>query len=209
MSYVNRIENTINSFSPKSNGQWSSELVLTITELVKLLNEVKKDKGIESLIYHGACYKVLSFSLQYLCAPLTNMPPQVLIIGIEGLDYGNNLFEELDYSRNILSKLELNDERSQDLYKKIDLLFSQFKQIHGYSDGGCYIATMVYDDYNHPQVIKLRRFRDDVLLKTLIGVLFVKLYYKYSPSFVKRIKGYHSINIVFKKILDAIIYFIK
>ena len=92
MSYVNRIENIINSFSPKRNGDWSSELVLTITELVKLLNEVKQDKGIESLIYHGACYKVLSFSLQYLCAPLTNMPPQVLIIGIEGLDYGNNLY---------------------------------------------------------------------------------------------------------------------
>ena len=68
---------------------------------------------------------------------------------------------------------------------------------------------MVYEDYNHPQVIKLRRFRDDFLLKNLIGVLFVNLYYKYSPSFVKRMKGHHSINIVFKKILDTIIYFIK
>lgn len=33
---------------------------------------------------------------------------------------------------------------------------------------GCYIATMAYGDYNHPQVIKLRKFRDDVL-KSNIG----------------------------------------
>ena len=26
---------------------------------------------------------------------------------------------------------------------------------------GCYIATMVYGDYNHPQVLVLRRFRDE------------------------------------------------
>ena len=45
MSYVNRIENKINNFSPKTNGSMPSELVHTITELVNILDEVKQDKG--------------------------------------------------------------------------------------------------------------------------------------------------------------------
>jgi hypothetical protein len=35
------------------------------------------------------------------------------------------------------------------------------------NSGGCYIATMVYGDYNHPQVMVLRDFRDEVLLHSL------------------------------------------
>lgn len=52
-------------------------------------------------------------------------------------------------------------------------------------EGRCYIATMVYGDYNHPDVLLLRNFRDSFLNKILFGVLFIKVYYKYSPRFVK------------------------
>lgn len=31
--------------------------------------------------------------------------------------------------------------------------------------GGCYIATMVYGNYDHPQVMVLRDFRDSYLAK--------------------------------------------
>jgi ribosomal protein L7/L12 len=47
---------------------------------------------------------------------------------------------------------------------------------------GCFIATVCYDGYDTPQVIKLRAFRDDVLLKSLSGRLFVKIYYLLSPK---------------------------
>ena len=30
------------------------------------------------------------------------------------------------------------------------------------NNSGCYIATMAYGDYDHPQVLVLRRFRDDI-----------------------------------------------
>lgn len=33
------------------------------------------------------------------------------------------------------------------------------------SSSGCYIATMVYGDYDHPQVLVLRDFRDQILQK--------------------------------------------
>lgn len=47
--------------------------------------------------------------------------------------------------------------------------------------GGCFIATAVYGDYNAPEVIELRDFRDTFLSKYYIGNAFIKNYYKYSP----------------------------
>ncbi len=75
--------------------------------------------------------------------------------------------------------------------------------------GGCYIATMAYGDYDHPQVVELRRFRDDFLSKTIIGRSFIKLYYKYSPSMVEKLKNKQSINLIIRKGLDEFIKAIK
>ena len=78
------------------------------------------------------------------------------------------------------------------------------------NSSGCYIATMVYGDYEHPQVIVLRKFRNDVLLRYFIGKLFVKLYYFISPKIVLVIKNNNTINRIIRKILDNLIgYIIK
>ena len=73
------------------------------------------------------------------------------------------------------------------------------------SSSGCYIATMVFKDYNHPKVMVLRNFRDDFLLNYFVGREFVKFYYKYSPSLVKLLKDKRSINNIIKKSLNMII----
>jgi hypothetical protein len=77
------------------------------------------------------------------------------------------------------------------------------------SDGGCYIATMAYGDYDHPQVLELRKFRDDFLNKTIIGRSFIKFYYKYSPRLVKSLKNKQGINLILRKSLDQFIKTIK
>ncbi|WP_166382472.1 CFI-box-CTERM domain-containing protein [Polaribacter sp. 11A2H] len=77
------------------------------------------------------------------------------------------------------------------------------------TDSGCYIATMAYGDYNHPQVIELRNFRDDFLSKTIVGRHFIKFYYKYSPSLVEKLKNKQSINLIIRKGLDQFIKAIK
>jgi hypothetical protein len=46
---------------------------------------------------------------------------------------------------------------------------------------GCFIATAVYDSYDAPEVITLRRFRDNRLLHSTFGKQFVKGYYCLSP----------------------------
>ena len=51
---------------------------------------------------------------------------------------------------------------------------------------GCYIATAVYGSYDCPEVWMLRRYRDNYLMNSFFGRLFVKCYYLISPALVKR-----------------------
>ena len=54
----------------------------------------------------------------------------------------------------------------------------------GGGGGGCFIATAAFGSYVEPEVLWLRRFRDEFLLKqwNLPGKMFVDLYYEYSPA---------------------------
>lgn len=77
------------------------------------------------------------------------------------------------------------------------------------SGGGCYIATMAYGDYDHPQVLELRKFRDEFLDKFYLGKQFIKFYYKYSPKLVEKLKNKESINTAIRKALDQFVEIIK
>lgn len=77
------------------------------------------------------------------------------------------------------------------------------------AEGNCYIATMAYGDYDHPQVLELRRFRDDFLRKTILGRKFIELYYELSPSLVEILKNKSSVNLIIRKGLDQFIKAIK
>lgn len=46
----------------------------------------------------------------------------------------------------------------------------------------CFIATAVYGDPSCYQVRELRKYRDETLLKSILGRAFVKTYYKVSPA---------------------------
>ena len=77
------------------------------------------------------------------------------------------------------------------------------------SKDGCYIATMVYGSYDHPQVLILRRFRDNVLDKSFFGRWFIKTYYYYSPKLVDKLKNRKTINMVIRKVLNQFIRIIR
>jgi len=74
---------------------------------------------------------------------------------------------------------------------------------------GCYIATMAYGDYEHPQVLKLRKFRDEFLRKSYLGRKFIKLYYKYSPLLVEKLKDKPKTNNIIRSLLDKLIKIIR
>lgn len=75
--------------------------------------------------------------------------------------------------------------------------------------GGCYIATMAYGSYEHPQVLVLRDFRDNYLSKSNWGKSFIATYYKYSPMLVERLKHMTTFNRFIRGLLDLFIRIIK
>ena len=77
-----------------------------------------------------------------------------------------------------------------------------------YRNDGCYIATMAYQDINHPKVQVFRMFRDNTLVNYEAGRRFISFYYAHSPSWVKVLKGKKRINYVIRKLLDGMVYFI-
>lgn len=74
---------------------------------------------------------------------------------------------------------------------------------------GCYIATMAYGDYDHPQVMELRKFRDEFLNKSVLGRSFIRFYYKHSPLLVQRLKDKTKTNDIIRTLLDQFIKIIK
>lgn len=52
------------------------------------------------------------------------------------------------------------------------------------NDKRCYVATAIFGAYSS-ETILLRKWRDDKLRKTILGRLFIKLYYKISPLLLR------------------------
>jgi hypothetical protein len=82
------------------------------------------------------------------------------------------------------------------------------KTISTASDG-CYIATMAYGNYDHPQVMELRNFRDQFLSKSMLGRSFIRFYYKYSPILVEKLRDKPKANKVIRTLLDKLIKTIR
>lgn len=73
------------------------------------------------------------------------------------------------------------------------------------ADNACYIATMVYGDPEHTQVLHLRRFRDTVLASTLIGRCLVRIYYLFSPWLVVKLRHNKVVHRFLRYCLDGLI----
>ena len=56
------------------------------------------------------------------------------------------------------------------------------------SGGGCFVATATMGNYNHPVVLDLRKYRDEVLRKSFAGNIFIKIYYSVGPFFANLIE---------------------
>lgn len=53
--------------------------------------------------------------------------------------------------------------------------------------GSCYIATACYGSYDHPDVRIFRQFRDQTLMPSMFGRIFVWSYYRLSPPIATRL----------------------
>ena len=136
----------------------------------------------------------------------------------------HNMYECRDLLRSILN-IEMTPKTNSHLKKNLAIIErnveinggnteeARFKKSQNLTrvenNSGCYIATMVYGDYNHPQVLVLRDFRDSFLTNFYLGRAFIKLYYQYSPGWVKALENKKTFNKIIKGILNISINFIR
>lgn len=66
----------------------------------------------------------------------------------------------------------------------------------------CFIATTVYGDYHHPQVQRLRSFRDERLLNYWTGRRFIEAYYKMGPHLARWIYPHPRVKRFVRVLLD-------
>lgn len=70
---------------------------------------------------------------------------------------------------------------------------------------GCYIATAVYGTYDSPELWTLRRFRDEKLRASALGSMFVRLYYRLSPTLVRHLGKYKFPKKCLRPLLDKFV----
>ena len=70
---------------------------------------------------------------------------------------------------------------------------------------GCFVATAVYGSYDHPDVIKLRQFRDDMLLTSELGSSLVSFYYRYGPILARHLRERKKLKTPIRKMLSLFV----
>jgi len=76
--------------------------------------------------------------------------------------------------------------------------------------GGCFIATAIYGSPFAQEVALLQNLRDEVLMKSSIGLKFVAEYYRFSPTIARVInKSRITKNIVRLTIISPLIKGVK
>ena len=103
----------------------------------------------------------------------------------------------------------VRDKRQRQTRQSLKRTFRSFSGGKRRKKNGCYVATCVYGSYDCPEVWVLRRYRDNVLEKTIIGRLFVSTYYFISPSVVNLWGNNRTVRNVWKKALDHMVIYLK
>jgi uncharacterized CHY-type Zn-finger protein len=78
-----------------------------------------------------------------------------------------------------------------------------------YKDNSCFIATAAYGTPLAPEIQVLRNWRDNSLIKTKHGRLFVDAYYRISPTIAKNIEKSEKKKTYTRLMLTPIVKYFK
>ncbi len=76
-------------------------------------------------------------------------------------------------------------------------------------DEGCFIATAAYGSPDVDVVLRLREFRDERLLTSGLGTVFVRIYYRFSPPVARFIRDKESTKAAIRKLLKTFTSFLR
>ncbi len=229
---IERIAKRLSDFKDESDGPFSE--LIGYPQIEQFVNSCRSDLmaikdvlGVNDDLYINISSAVASTAINAVVKKL-NAAQQML--GIDHISYGrSSLRDDVMRARDVMRGISLLDMSAQcrsyfnknndtldsicdsicGIFTSGSIRFHQTPTLDPPKSGGCYIATMVYGDYDHPQVMVLRNFRDTYLAKREWGKRFIRFYYKHSPGWVERLKNHKRINQAIKLILDSFVSFWK
>jgi len=198
--------------SPFSKNEYNINLFRLSRDIVKKckpkLDAIKLAVGSTNEIYQKLSNDIASLALACLIDYVNGKVKSVLVlpksVGEHEIN-SMNAIGELDMNFEIRKRYNDQKQSLNNLHKAIQKRSSTSSS----GSSGCYIATMAYGNYDHPQVMVLREFRDDVLSKSRFGKWFIKTYYYYSPKMVEKMKNKKLLNALIRKGLNQFIKLIK
>lgn len=202
---LNFIDKMLDSFDDRSDNFESAELLINLC--IPKLKIIKDVMGKENQTYLRTSTQVAKTASYNVGIVFNTM--------VDRYRADKSLFQEhlkmVFKSNNLLDLISTMDIEDQFLIqlneqKRLNNDVKDYYEKNGNpNNSGCYIATMAYGDYNHPQVKVLRRFRDNFLSKSYLGQKFITTYYYFSPKIVNLLKGAKLINGTIRFCLDLFI----
>lgn len=172
--YGSQIDKTRNGDIPES-------IYNLVNSCNKELIIIGSELGQKHKLYSDASTLIVKLSVNLLSEWVkTNYA--LLTVSVQGMKLGNTFLDVCNTVFEAINKIEI-DENTKEWCNKRKTSFDTLKQSLQ-PKSGCYIATMTYGNYDHPQVLHLRKFRDQYLQTTSFGRLFIKFYYATSPKLV-------------------------
>jgi len=214
---LERLKNLLDEYERKSETVFNAKQLLVSAR--PYLNNIKAILGSTDDLYLGLSSRIAS-DAQNMCVSEINKLQEKISLTFDNASKLATILllkEKVDEAwdvQNTIGSMDLrNDFRARHNTNRSSLsnLKSQLAQIRSSSSsgGGCYVATMAYGDYNHPKVMALRQFRDNVLAKSALGRHFIMTYYFISPKLVEVLKNQKAINELIRKALNQIIKLIE
>lgn len=208
-----RLEDIIEANETKSDTILNGSILLSTTK--PHLDKIKSILGSSDKLYLGLSSRIAS-DAQAMCVSEINKLQDRLSSSYDNATKKaiiSQLKTKVNEAWNVslvIGNMDLNQNfRNQYNNNKTALSSIKSQLANTGGSSGCYIATMAYGDYEHPQVMILRQFRDDVLDKSAFGKWFIKTYYHYSPKLVEKLKEKKEINKAIRITLNQFIKLIK
>ena len=186
-------------------GHSISDVQGLVEKSIPYINRMKEKLGSSDDLYIKVTSAVVSAAVNAI-VEIINMQ-QTLSLG--NADRLKPVISAAISAMGIIGNIDMDTKTSQYYNSNNSTLVSMNRRLNPSDDGACYIATMAYGDYEHPQVLILRHFRDLYLAQRNWGKWFIKTYYKYSPKLVEKLKNHTFANKFIRKSLDGFISCIK
>ena len=104
--------------------------------------------------------------------------------------YKNKAYSEESLEKYGLSDADFQDPRIGDA-------------VEAEAAGGCFVATAVYGDEDHFNLIILRSFRDNFLRQYSIGRSFIAFYYEHGPKLANKVKESNLLKAIFTPLVET------